>query len=62
MTVMRDTHIIEIPDRLSRRVPDTWTREGKTQRVRAILVQHGRFMALQARMIAIESKRKPWKA
>ena len=29
VTVMRDTHIIEIPDRLSRRVPDTWTREGK---------------------------------
>ena len=29
VTVMRDTHIIEIPDRLSRRVPETWTREGK---------------------------------
>ena len=29
VTVMRDTHIIEIPDRLSRRVPEMWTREGK---------------------------------
>jgi DNA mismatch repair protein MSH6 len=29
VNVNSDTYLIEIPDRLSRRVPDTWTREGK---------------------------------